>query len=189
MRIQKIFDTRSVILILIAAILLGFVLNALLTCIDRMIYPEEYHDMVMKYSKEYSVPAELVFAIIKVESNFKSDAKSSAGAIGLMQMLPDTYKWLAEDKLGEAAFTAMLYDPDVNIKYGTYYLQYLYAKFGSWEKVIIAYNWGEGNFADFLETEGYKEGDYSSIPVAETRNYIKKVMHHWEKYDELYDEN
>ena len=105
-----------------------------------------------------------------------------------MQMLPSTYKWLAEDKLGEPSFTAMLYDPEVNIKYGTYYLQYLYAKFGSWEKVIIAYNWGEGNFAEFFEQEGYEEGDYSSIPVTETKNYIRKVMHHWEKYNELYSE-
>lgn len=186
MSLQKIFKTRTVLFILLISILLGFLLNVMLTCIDRLIYPEDYYDTVMKYSEEYSVPHELIFAVIKVESNFKSDAVSSAGAVGLMQMLPSTYEWLAS-LLGEPSFTPMLYDPNVNIKYGTYYLQYLYSKFGSWEKALIAYNWGEGNFAKFLEENGYTEGDYDSIPVRETRNYVQKVLHHRGKYRELYE--
>ena len=133
----------------------------------------------------YSVPEELVFAIIKVESNFDPNVVSSKGAIGLMQMLPSTYKWLST-KLKEEYDEAKLYDPETSIKYGTYYLQYLYSRFGSWEKAIIAYNWGEGNFEEFIEDNGYTEGDYNSIPVTETRNYIKKVMRYWEKYNELY---
>lgn len=182
---SKIFKARTVLIILLISILLGFICNVLFTCIDRLIYPETYYDSVMKYSEEYSVPAELVFAVIKVESNFKTNAVSSVGAIGLMQIMPSTHKWLAS-KLGESTLTALLYDADTNIKYGTYYLQYLYTKFGTWEKAIIAYNWGEGNFSEFLEQHGYSEGNYSSIPVRETRNYVKKVMHHWEKYNELY---
>ena len=185
MNLKKLIKGREVALIALAAILLGIIFNAFLTVVDRLIYPEDYYETVMKYSDEFSVPSELVFAVIKVESDFKSDAKSSVGAIGLMQMLPSTYEWLAS-KLGDAPFAAMLYDPETNIKYGTYYLQYLYAKFGTWEKAVIAYNWGEGNFARFLESHEYTEGEYSSIPVRETRNYVSKVMHHWEKYEDLY---
>ena len=103
-----------------------------------------------------------------------------------MQMLPSTYIWLAEDKLSEIAFSQMLYDPTTNIKYGTYYLRYLHSRFNSWELAIIAYNWGEGNLTKFLAENEYEEGDYDSIPVKETRNYIKKVMQYWEKYNELY---
>lgn len=186
MNLKKIFEPRAVVIILICSILFGFLANILLDWIDRLIYPEEYYETVMKYSEEYSVPSELIFAVIKVESDFEPDAKSHAGAIGLMQMIPNTYEWLAKDKLGEFAITPMLYDPETNIKYGTYYLRYLHSKFNSWELAIIAYNWGEGNLSNFLDEYGYEEGDYDSIPVKETRNYIKKVMHHWDKYNELY---
>lgn len=185
MRQNKIFNTRTVLIIVISAILIGFVGNVLISCVERLIYPQTYSDEVIKYANEHSVPVELVFAIIKVESNFNTRAVSSAGAVGLMQMLPSTYEWLAELRQ-EPIVPSLLYDAQVSISYGTYYLRYLYAKFGSWEKVIIAYNWGEGNFSRFLEINGYEEGDYDSIPVKETRNYVKKVMHHWEKYQDIY---
>ena len=81
-----------------------------------------------------------------------------------MQVLPSTYEWLAKIN-GEIPFTSALYDPDTNIKYGTYYLQYLYSKFGTWEKALVAYNWGEGRLADFIEENGYEEGDYTLIPL------------------------
>lgn len=185
-RTVKIFKTPVVLFILIVSILFGFIADIILTGIDRLIYPEDYYELVSKYAKENSVPEELVFAIIKVESDFKSDAKSHAGAVGLMQMIPSTYEWLAS-KRGEPSHPAMLYDPEVNIKYGTYYLQYLYLKFGTWEKTLVAYNWGEGNFMEYIEENGYEEGDYKSLPVRETREYVKKVLHHWEKYNELYE--
>ena len=183
---QKKISAQLVILFIVIALVVGFITDAIWDGIDRLIYPEKYHEIVVTYAKEYAVPKELVFAVIKVESNFESDAVSSVGAIGLMQMLPDTYSWLAS-KNGDSTNPKMLYDPDTSIRYGTYYLQYLYSKFGSWEKALIAYNWGEGNFSRFLEEHEYVEGEYSSIPVSETRNYVKKVMHHWNKYVELYN--
>ena len=184
--IRKIYDSKSVLTILIVAIIIGLLLNAIFTCIERLVYPDDYYDTVMKYSEKHNVPSHLVFAVIKVESDFDNRAKSSAGAMGLMQLLPSTYEWLAEIN-GDIAFTTALYDPEINIKYGTYYLQYLYAKFGTWEKALVAYNWGEGRLAQFIEENGYEEGDYSLIPARETRSYVKKVLHHWEKYTELYD--
>ena len=178
-------DARVFIIILILALVLGIVANFVIDAIYRLVYPEDYQQIVEKYAEAYSVPKELIFAVIKVESDFNPTDVSSAGAVGLMQMLPSTYEWLTT-KLGDSYSQDDLYDPETNIKYGTYYLQYLYARFGSWEKAIIAYNWGEGNFSEFLSEEGYTEGDYDSIPVKETKNYVKKVMHHWEKYKELY---
>ncbi len=186
MRRTKAFETKAIVLIIIAALICSFIFNALIIWIEKLIYPEDYYDIVMEYSSKYAVPAELVFAVIKVESNYDKNAESHAGALGLMQVMPTTYEWLAKKHFGEVALVGMLYDPETNIKYGTYYLQYLYTRFGSWEKAVIAYNWGEGNFSEFLEEHGYTEGHYSSIPVSETKNYVKKVMHHWEKYKELY---
>ena len=185
MKSSKARDIRVFVIILIMSLCLGIIGNAVIDMIYRWIYPEEYHSIVVKYADMHSVPEELVFAVIKVESNFDPDVVSSAGAIGLMQMLPSTYEWLTS-KLGDVYSEYGLYDPETNIKYGTYYLQYLYSRFGSWEKAVIAYNWGEGNFSKFLEDNGYESGDYDSIPVGETKNYVKKVMHHWKKYNELY---
>lgn len=182
----KIFKTSTVLIILLISIMAGFIFDLIFVGIDRLLYPDGYDELVEKYSSEYSVPKELVFAVIKAESDFESDAKSSKGAIGLMQIMPSTYEWLA-GKLGDPPFSQMLYNPETNIKYGTYYLQYLYSKFGSWEKALMAYNWGEGNLAEFLEENDYTEGDFDSIPVKETRNYVQKVLRYMEKYRELYN--
>ncbi len=180
-------DPRLIVLFVIFAILFGFLCDAVIDAVERFVYPEDYKDLVLKYSEEYSVPHDLVFAVIKTESDFESDAVSSAGAIGLMQMLPETHAWLAS-KLDEPAYDSMLYNPEVNIKYGTYYLQYLYSRFGTWEKALIAYNWGEGNLSRYLEDNEYNEGDYSSNAFPrETQNYVKKVLHHRERYEDIYN--
>lgn len=186
MRFSKIFTPRIIITIIILAFLLGIIGTVLTSCVEKLFYPKHYDEYVLKYAEKYAVPSNLVFAVIKAESNFDSDAISHVGAMGLMQIMPSTCEWLSQYHLNESASSLSLYDPETNIKYGTYYLQYLFSKFGSWEKAIIAYNWGEGNFADFIDTKGYTEGNYSSIPIRETRNYVKKVMNFWEKYNEFY---
>lgn len=185
---NKVKTSKTVIIIILVAVLLlvGLFSDFIFKYVERIIYPESYDDLVFKYADEYDVPAELVFAIIKVESNFDRTVVSSAGAMGLMQMMPRTYEWLTS-KLDEPCNVQDLFKPEISIKYGIYYLNYLRTRFDSWEKVIIAYNWGEGNFMDHMDEHGYEEGDYDSIPVTETRNYIKKVLHHWDKYNELYN--
>ena len=182
----KVFRTTTIILILVASLVVGILSDAIFTYVEKAIYPEDYSDLVVKYADKYGIPHELVFAVIKVESNFDNETVSSAGALGLMQLMPSTYEWLTS-KLGDSYNKQDLFNPEINIKYGTYYLQYLYTRFGSWEKAIIAYNWGPTVFSQFMEEHGYTEGNYDSIPVKETRNYIKKVLHHWEKYEKLYN--
>ena len=153
---ENFFTVKSTILIIVIAILFACFANVLMACIERLVYPEDYYELVTEYAEKYSIPPALVFAIIKVESNFDKDVVSRAGAMGLMQMMPSTYKWLTT-KFDEPYIESLLFVPEVNIKYGTYYLNYLYQKFGTWEKTLIAYNWGEGNFSDFLCRKG---GDF-----------------------------
>ena len=183
---QKVLTAVFIVFLILVLLTVSLLSDYVLKYIEWAIYPEEYYELVVKYSRENSIPPALTFAVIKVESNFDKNAESSVGALGLMQMMPSTYKWLAETKFDEIPVTALLYVPETSIKYGTYYLQYLYEKFGTWEKVLIAYNWGEGNFKKFLDEYGYTEGDYDSIPVKETRNYVKKVNHARQKYEDLY---
>ncbi len=185
--LSKTSKIKLIILILVISIIIGLFSDILLTCIEKLIYQENYYDLVMKYSSKYCVPPELVFAVINVESNYDKNAVSSAGAIGLMQIMPSTYEWIASI-LGDSANVSRLYIPKVNVEYGTYYLRYLYDIFDcSWEKALIAYNWGMGNFMRFIEEHGYIEGNFGSIPVSETRNYVRKVLYHWEKYKEIYN--
>ena len=183
-----------VIGVLIFAILFGFLFDLVLTQVEKLIYPcpEEYTAFVEKYSHEYGVPRELVWAVIKTESGFDSSAVSHKGAVGLMQMMPETFTWLTNDILHDNHEVGMLYDPETNIKYGTYYLSRLYGRFGSWDTALAAYNGGEGNVSDWLSDKKYSDDGVNlkidKIPdkFSETKNYVKKVNEYYKKYNELY---
>ena len=148
-----------------------------------------YHKIISKYSQEYDVPEHLIYAIIKTESDFRPRVISQAGAIGLMQMLPSTFEWLTGDEhLGEHLDVASLTDPDVSIRYGTYYLKYLMQKFPIVNTAIAAYNAGEGRVAKWLDTSEYSDGNgvLTYIPIEETRLYVEKVNSSMDHYKNLY---
>ena len=185
---------RAVAIILIIAIAIGLAVGIefFINKAEQGAYPLEYGQYVAKYASEYNVPEYIIYSVIKTESNFDPMATSSAGAMGLMQMTPDTFQWLTgEAHLNEGLHTNALYVPDVSIRYGTYYLTYLYRKFNyNWDTVFAAYNGGEGNVAKWLEDPEYSdgEGNLTYIPFAETRNYVKKVNAAIDTYKKLYYE-
>lgn len=184
-----------ILIIIAVAIVFGILFDLVVTAIERKIYPmpDEYKAYVEKYSEEYGVPKELVYAVIKTESGFDSSAVSSKGAIGLMQMMPATFEWLTNDILHDHLDKGMLYDPETNIKYGTYYLARLYNRFGDWDTALAAYNGGEGNVSEWLTNSKYsddgKKLNVNKIPneFKETKNYVKKVNKALKKYKELYE--
>ncbi len=181
--------TRSIaiIVILVISIGAGFIIDSICDSIDKKTHPLKYTEYVEKYSEQYSVPSEIIYAAIKTESGFKSNAVSSAGAVGLMQMMPETFLWLCE-KNGEYLEAGMLYDPETNIRYGTYYLSYLYSQFGLWETVYAAYNCGPGRVKEWQENEKYADenGILINIPIKETANYVKKMSDAVNTYRKLY---
>lgn len=181
-----------VALIILGSITAGILLNWGWNAIDRASHPQNFRDTVTKYAKQYDVPEDLILAVIKVESDFDTHAKSSVGAMGLMQMMPTTFEWLTgEEHLGEKLPTHKLYDSEVSIRYGTYYLRYLYEKFGcNWETALAAYNGGEGNVAKWLNDPQYSDskGNLTYIPFKETRSYVQKVKDAREMYQNLYYE-
>ena len=160
---------------------------------EKAVSPKNYDEYVAKYAEEYNIPEYVLFAVIKVESNFDPKAKSSAGAMGLMQMMPSTFKWLTgNDHLAEHLPAEALYIPDVSIRYGAYYLKYLYRKFDyNWDTVFAAYNAGETNVSKWLKDKDYSDGNgnLTEIPFKETRNYVKKVNDAVSTYKELYYSN
>lgn len=182
---------RALVILLLAviAIGLGFLGDFIITCIEKNAYPREYAEYVEVYSQKYGVPESLVFAVIHTESGFDSGAVSSAGAVGLMQMMPDTFAWLTDEILFEHLESGMLYDPETNIKYGTYLLSRFYDRYGDWELTLAAYNGGVGNVDSWLEDPEYSDGEggLKKIPFKETRNYVKKVADARDTYERLYE--
>ncbi len=180
----------AVILVIAIAIGFGFAYDAILTLIEKANYPmpEQYAEFISYYSEKYSVPERIIYATIKTESDFDSGAVSHAGAIGLMQIMPSTFEWISKELLRENLNVGMLYDPETNIRYGTYYLSYLYARFDSWTNAFAAYNLGEARVSELLSDQRYvdENGDIKNIPVPETRTYVSRINSAIGKYSRLY---
>ncbi len=181
-------------LVIIAAVLVLFASSQLIKSnqnnLLKMQYPIKYSEYVDKYAEEYNVPKALVYAVIRTESSFCEDAGSSAGALGLMQLIPDTFEWLQLKRSVSGSYAAEdLFEPEINIDYGTYFLSYLLEKYDSEECALAAYNAGFGAVDDWLANSEYSADgvnlDY--IPYDETREYVKRVSEAEEMYRELYD--
>lgn len=180
---------RSVAVIIIASlsVCVGFLIDNVLDDIDRKNHPQEFRDYVSKYSEAYGVPEYIIYAVIKNESDFDSSTVSGAGAIGLMQIMPSTFEWMCE-LLGEDYERGMLYDPETNIKYGTYYLSYLYGIYARWPTVYAAYNAGMGTVDGWLKNSSCSHDGVSLyyIPYEETREFTASVKKSAELYAKLY---
>ena len=183
----------AILLILCISIGLGIFIDRAWTFIERTLHPTDYADIISAASIEFDVPKYIIYATIKVESDFDPYAVSSAGAIGLMQMIPETFEWLTgEEHLDEHLNKRKLEDPEVSIRYGTYYLSYLYKKFDyNWNTAFAAYNGGETRVAKWLLDERYSDGNgnLTNIPIEETEKYVKKINNEIEDYKKLYPEN
>ena len=159
----------------------------------KFLYPFPYRPTIENYSARWKVDKFLTIAVMKVESNFTEAAHSSSGAVGLMQIMPETAAWIAY-QLGEepdkvAENIDNLREPETNIRYGTWYLAELEDEFnGNDVLALAAYNAGRGNVHEWIEKNHWSENfsAVDEIPYAETRDYVKRVLHCREKYSELY---
>ena len=158
----------SIVILFFAAILFNFV-----------ICPKKYKNFAVAYSEEFDLELALVYSVIKVESDFNDKAISKSGAVGLMQILPSTGKWIA-GKLGVEFDNETLFSPEQNIKFGCFYLRYLFNKFDDLDSVICAYNAGEGKVLDWIEGGKLKK---DKIDYQETKNYLEKVSHYYRLYN------
>jgi len=173
--------------IAVLVIILGFA--ALYNNIDwfmRYMYPLKYEESIVSYSREFNVDPYLVASVIKVESNFLPDVVSKRGAIGLMQIMPKTAAWAAEQMGIENFRVEKLQNPDLNIQIGTWYLSSLMREFGNDVTLTLAaYNGGRGNVANWL-AEGRMLRNEEDIPFPETRNFVIRVKKSYRWYKRLY---
>lgn len=154
-------------------------------------YPIKYQQLVEKYSAENNVDKFLIYAIIKTESNFNSDAVSNMGARGLMQIMDETFQWIGfrlgdDESLGYDA----MFDPEQNIRYGCYLVGYLLRYFENTDAAICAYHAGVGNVDSWLSNPDYSADGKSlnTVPTSDTNHYLDKVQNALNIYQTLYKE-
>jgi soluble lytic murein transglycosylase len=139
----------------------------------RLVYPLEYESIVAGHARNYDLDPALLAAVIYQESKFDADARSPSGAIGLMQLLPETAKGIALRTGGSRFRVDDLYDPELNVRYGAWYLRHLLEKYDDLELALAAYNGGQGNVD-------------RGIRYAETEAYVERVLDLREIYDHAY---
>ena len=175
-------------LCLILGVMLLLLSTASCKAIEKCFYPLEYEEYIYKYGDMYDIPYDLLAAVIKAESGFDPAAVSGAGAVGLMQLLPATAEEIAL-RLEIEYDEDMLWNPETNISYGSYYLAYLYENLGSnWKTACAAYNAGIGRVKGWLEDAAYSDDgkNLKYIPFEETRNYLERIEKNRNKYTKLY---
>ena len=146
----------------------------------RSRYPLEYEQVIGAYARERHLDPTLVAAVVYAESRFDPNVRSSAGAVGLMQVLPETGEFIARSTGGTDFVAADLRDPDINVRYGTWLLDYLRTRYdGDVESALAAYHAGPTNVDEWLR-------DGSGIEFPETQAYVDEVLRVKRVYEQAY---
>lgn len=150
-------------------------------------FPRTYREIVEKQAQVYDLDESLIYAIIKAESNFDTDAVSAVGAKGLMQMMPSTFTWM-QGVLDETHEEDALHEPEVSVRFGCALLRLLLNEYGDLTAALSAYNAGMGNVTSWLSDTAYSLDGKTlrAIPFSETRIYVRRVLRYKEHYEKIY---
>ena len=178
---------RKKIWMVIILILLIIIILLSRNSVLKSIYPKKYSEYVEKYSKEYDVDENLIYAMIKAESNFKNEAQSHKSAKGLMQLMDSTAKDVAKS-LKIDSENIDLFDPETNIMLGTKYISTLIKKYENIEIAVVAYNAGIGNVDMWIEQEKINAdgSNIENVPDKESNNYVRKILNFYKTYKKIY---
>ncbi|NLG68758.1 MAG: lytic transglycosylase domain-containing protein [Firmicutes bacterium] len=158
----------------------------------RWWYPVYYREPIVRWSAAPGLDPWLVAAVVRVESNFRPLATSPRGARGLMQLLPETARWVSGRMGEERFFEDLLYDPETNVRLGTWYLADLLREFdGRLPVALAAYNAGRGTVQRWLEQSTWdgSEQRLEGVPYGETRRFVARGLRSWRMYRWLYAES
>jgi soluble lytic murein transglycosylase len=169
----------------VAGVAIGFAITRLDTFTDairEVTLPLQHEDIIRQQAQEKDVPADLIAAVIYAESKFR-DQTSDAGARGLMQITPETAAVIEDLSGGQTFVIDDLSDPDINIRYGTFYLRYLLDHYGGNEvAALAAYNAGQAHVDEW----GGADLEVEDIAFPETRDYVEEVLSKRDEYRDHY---
>ena len=168
------------VLVLAVAVGLVYFRNGQPAWFERIRYPLRYEQIVRGHARNYDLDPALVAAVIYQESKFRADAKSSSGAIGLMQLTPQTAEGIAIRTGGSRFQVSDLYNPEINVRYGSWYLRHLLDKYGDEKDALAAYNAGQRNVDEW-------RAECKGIQFPETQAYVARVEHLKHVYARAYD--
>ncbi len=171
--------TFAALVVLVVAGVAAWVMRAEPDFYLQARYPLEYEHIIRVHAKNHDLDPALVAAVVYVESRFDPNAESEAGAIGLMQLLPDTAEGIALRTGGRDFVVADLRDPDINVRYGTWYLDHLHERYGDQTLALAAYHAGQGNVDEWRRTG-------AGIAFPETREYVSRVRELERLYGRVY---
>jgi len=178
------------LLLLLAVAVAAIVLFFRSDWIERMMYPIHYEDDIRASALNYKLDPYLLAAIIRSETNFQTGRESPKGALGIMQIMPDTADWIID----QAKFTSVTMEDvhhraDVSIEMGSWYIQSLIRQFdNNTTAAVAAYNAGPGNVKRWLGEKVWNGSieQLADVPFGETRHYVKRVFYYYDKYKSLY---
>lgn len=159
------------------------------TQIEEMEYPCRYEEYVTYYADKYELDPLVLYAFIRTESNFNPEAESSAGARGLMQITEITFDWIKSRIAPSETLTFDdLYDPEVNIRFGSYYVAYCLLEYGDLATAAAAYHSGLGTVGELLANPDYSSDGRTldEFPYPQMRRYVHKITTSYARYCEIY---
>lgn len=184
---------RRLILLVLAVLLALVVLPRTWDGAERMLYPRKYEALVDQWAETYDLDPLLVDAFIRTESGFDPQATSTVDARGLMQMTEETFLWLRSKIAAEEDLTfADLYDPEVSIRFGCYYLHLCMQRYkGDVATAAAAYHSGWGTVDALLRREEHSaDGEtLQGFPYNQMNHYVKKITFCYANYQRIYAGN
>ena len=177
---------KRLIVVTIVAVVILIITIMINKLTIKILYKKEYSEYVSKYSQQCNVDENLIYALIKAESNFDADAVSNKNAQGLMQLMPATAEDVANKNDIELTEKNIL-EPEININIGTKYISTLLERYECVEVALAAYNAGIGNVDKWIENGIIKAdgSDIENIPFKETNTYVRKIMRDYKIYSEI----
>lgn len=179
--------------VLLLAVIGTFLFAAFREKIERWEYPIQYEEYVTYYADKYSLDPLMLYAFIRTESNFDPMAESDAGARGLMQITEVTFDWIKSKIAPTEPLTFEdLFDPETNIRFGTYFVSYCLLRYeDDLATAAAAYHSGWGTVDELLAQPEYSADGQTldHYPYPQMRLYVRKITSSYQRYQEIYTES
>lgn len=184
------FVKRLLVLLLVLLVAGTVLFTAFQDKIERWKYPIEYSEYVTYYADKYDLDPLMLYAFIRTESNFNPKADSDAGARGLMQITEVTFDWIKTKIAPTEDLTFEdLYDPETNIRFGSYFVSYCLLRYqDDLATAAAAYHSGWGTVDGLLSQAEYSADGKTldHYPYPQMRLYVKKITSSYQRYQEIY---